>query len=118
MTNETAQEFAQKWIDSWNNHDLDVIMEHYSEGVEFYSPFIPQLKFNDTGVITNKEELRKYFKIGLDAYPDLHFVLHNYYTGINTVVLHYNSVKGRVAAEVFELDESGKAVKVYCNYSG
>ncbi len=112
-----AAEFAAEWIGSWNNHDLDAILDHYADALEFYSPFIILLKFNDLGRITNKTELREYFKIGLDTYPDLHLILHNYFEGINTVVLHYTSVKGRKAAEVFEFNEYGKVVKVYCNYS-
>lgn len=117
MNTSIAKQFAAEWINCWNNHDLNAILAHYADELEFYSPFIPLLKFNDTGVITNKTELRKYFEIGLKSYPELHFKLHDYFVGINTVVLYYTSVNGRMAAEVFELNEAGKAVKVYCNYS-
>lgn len=116
-TDEKAKNFAEEWIKAWNDHNLDAILSHYSDQIEFYSPFIPLLKFNETGLITSKTELKRYFEIGLNAYPDLHFKLHNFFTGIDTVVLYYTSVNGRLAAEVFQLNEEGKAVKVFCNYA-
>lgn len=112
-----AKQFAEAWIAAWNSHEIEAIMAHYAEGIVFSSPFITMLKFNDTGVISNKHDLQRYFEIGLKAYPDLYFDLQGIYTGINTVAVHYKSVNNRVAVEVFELNEAGKAVKVYCNYA-
>jgi hypothetical protein len=117
LTEEVANHFAKEWIESWNARNLDMILEHYADNLEFYSPFIPMLKFNETGVIRSKAELAAYFQIGLNAYPNLYFNLHNVFIGINTVVLYYTSVNGRMASEVFQLNEKGKAVKVYCNYT-
>lgn len=117
MKPEIAKRFTQKWIHSWNSHDIDAILSHYAAQLEFYSPLITLLKFNEAGVIVSKDELKKYFEIGLNAYPDLHFKFHNYFVGINTVVIYYTSVNERMAAEVFELDKAGKAVKIYCNYA-
>jgi len=117
MTIEQAEHFASDWIAAWNSHDLSAIMTHYADEVAFSSPFIPLLKFNDTGIINGKSELSKYFQIGLEAYPELHFKLHNVFAGIDTVVLYYESVNGRMAAEVFQLDGHGKAIRVFCNYT-
>jgi hypothetical protein len=117
ITNEQAHEFAERWICDWNNHDVDAVIEHYADNVEFYSPLIGILKFNETGRITNKAELKSYFQKGLNSYPDLRFKLKKVFKGTNSIVLYYVSVKGRLAAEVFELDESNKVVKVLCNYS-
>lgn len=117
MDKQAAEKFAQEWINAWNKHQIDEILSHYADDVEFYSPFIPLLKFNETGIITNKSDLKKYFEIGLNTYADLHFQFHHCFIGIHTLVLHYTSVNGRMAAEVFELNEQGKAVKVYCNYA-
>ncbi|WP_232821554.1 Cif family virulence factor [Acidithiobacillus ferrivorans] len=35
---EFAEHFASDWIGSWNNHDLDRILSHYSEQFEMFSP--------------------------------------------------------------------------------
>jgi ketosteroid isomerase-like protein len=117
MTKEQAQQFTDAWIRSWNNHDLNAILSHYAEDVVFYSPFIQQLGFNESGMVSGREELGRYFSIGLERFPELQFKLHGFFTGNNTVVIHYTSVNGRGAAEVFELDHAGKATTVYCNYS-
>lgn len=117
MTEQQAKTFAEQWIHSWNSGDLDAILEHYGDEIEFYSPMIALLKFNDKGLIRDKKELKAYFQLGLNAYPDLNFKLHNVFAGVNTLVLYYTSVKGRMAAEVFEINDQGKAKRVYCNYS-
>ncbi len=117
MNTEKAKQFAADWIKAWNDHDIKAILSHYADELEFYSPLVLLLKFNETGVITNQTDLEQYFKSGLNSYPDLFFQFHHFFVGINTLVLYYTSVKGRLAAEVFELNEAGRAVKVYCNYS-
>lgn len=117
LTLDQAKDFALDWIHSWNSHDINSIMEHYSDTIAFHSPLILLLNFNASGVIKSKKDLMKYFKIGLDAYPDLRFKLHNVFTGVNTITVYYTSVNGRMAAEVFQLNSEGKAQKIFCNYS-
>ena len=117
LNKEKALAFTEEWIDAFNTHDLDRILEHYSEAIEFYSPFIPLLKFNVEGVIRNKTDLRTYFQIGLDTYPDLHFKLHHCFVGVNSVVIYYTSVNEKLAAETFVLNEDGKADRVFCHYA-
>ena len=112
-----AEKFSHDWIEAWNKHDLTKIISHYADNIEFHSPFITLLKFNEIGVISDKKELKKYFEIGLNAYPDLYFKFHDVYIGVDSLVIHYTSVNGRKAAEVFKLNEQGKAVEVYCNYA-
>lgn len=117
ITEEIAKEFATQWLNAWNSRDIDKILEHYDHDIEFYSPFIPLLHFNKEGVIRNKKDLKKYFEIGLNAYPDLHFQFHYCFAGVNSVVIYYTSVNGRLAAEVFELNENNKAKRVLCHYT-
>lgn len=117
ISNETATAFVQQWLGAFNAHNVDLILEHYADDLEFRSPFIPLLTSNSDGVIRSKPELKRYFEHALKTYPDLHFTLHEFYTGIDTVVIRYQSVGGRIAAEVFQLNEEGKASRVYCNYA-
>ena len=37
ITKKQALEFANDWIESWNAHDLENIILHYDENVEYYS---------------------------------------------------------------------------------
>ena len=74
-----ARKFAHDWLDSWNSHDLDRVVSHYDNNVEYYSVFVNKLTNNETGMLSGKEYLREYFRKGLEAYPDLHFQLHNFF---------------------------------------
>ncbi|GAB4034240.1 nuclear transport factor 2 family protein [Spirosoma gilvum] len=117
MTQEQANQFADEWISAFNTHDLTAILHHYADELSFYSPFIPLLKFNESGCITSKHDLERYFQLGLTTYPNLHFTLHNVFVGIDTLAIYYTSVNDRLACEVFRLDEQGKAVTVFCQYA-
>ncbi len=116
ITEELAQKFANEWIDAWNSHDLDQVMEHYDDSVEYYSVFLLKLTESKTGKLQGKENVKKYLAKGLAAYPDLHFELINVFVGVTSVVLQYRSVNNLIAAEVFEFDEQGLASRVQCHY--
>ena len=117
VTAEKSRHIAQVWIESWNSHDLDSIMSHYSDDVEFTSPFVIRLLGYETGTIEGKDPLRSYFEKGLDTYPDLHFELLGVLSGVNSVTLYYRSVKGMLAAEVMILNRENKISKVIAYYT-
>ncbi len=35
-----AKKFANAWIESWNSHNLDNILEHYADDIEITTPMI------------------------------------------------------------------------------
>ena len=116
LTQTTAQAIAQTWIDSWNRHDLDDIMSHYAEAIEFSSPFIVQLIGEPSGTLKDKAALRAYFAKGLAAYPDLKFELLHTLIGVNSLVLYYRSVRNNLAAELMVLNAAGQIVQVMAHY--
>ncbi len=77
ITEQQARNFASDWIASWNSHDLDRVMSHYDDEVEYFSIFLLKLTDNKTGKLHGKENVKTYFAKGLDSYPDLHFKLLN-----------------------------------------
>jgi hypothetical protein len=118
MINEQeARQFAGEWVRAWNAHDLQQILAHYAQDVQFSSPFIVKLLGEPSGTIFGKDDLRVYFEKGLDAYPELQFELINVLVGVDSVTLYYRSVRGMLAAEVMLFDESGKVAKVTAHYS-
>ncbi|MEO1523101.1 MAG: nuclear transport factor 2 family protein [Cyanobacteria bacterium J06633_2] len=116
MTEEQACHFATDWIESWNAHDIDRIMSHYDENVEYSSMFLAQLTENTLGKLQGKGSLKSYFEKGLSAYPNLNFKLLGIFIGVASVTVQYESVKNLIAAEVFELNEHGLVVRVQCHY--
>lgn len=109
-------DFAKEWLDAWNSHDLDKIMEHYSENIDFVSPIIQQIGINAAGKISNKNDLREYFLKALQKYPDLHFEFYHELKGTNSTVLFYRSVNNSFSAEYMELNNEGKVSKVRAHY--
>ncbi|SFD24879.1 SnoaL-like domain-containing protein [Chitinophaga sp. CF118] len=109
-------ELAQHWLHAWNTHNLDAIMEHYSEDVVFYSPFIQKLNNDPSGCIHGVTALRAYFQKALIAYPDLQFEPYHIMEGVNSLVLYYKSVGNRLAAEMMLLNAAGKVAEVRAHY--
>lgn len=108
--------FATNWIQSWNNHEIDSILSNLTDDVEFHSPLIQIINFNTIGIINSKQELKKYFEIGLSSYPNLKFTLLKVFSGSNSVAIYYESINNKEATEVFFLNNNGQAFKVYCHY--
>jgi ketosteroid isomerase-like protein len=96
ITKEQANKFANDWVASWNTHDLDRVMSHYDDNVEYYSQFVLKLTDNKSGMLQGKNEVQQYLAKALQTYPDLHFKL--------------------IAAEVFEINSKGLAARIQCHY--
>ena len=43
LSESEADAFVADWMEAWNDHDLERILGHYADDVEYYSPFIAQL---------------------------------------------------------------------------
>ena len=117
MTKDEALNLASRWVEAWNDHDLDLIMSHYEEGIEVTSPLAAQLLGTSDGTVRGRANLRAYFQRGLETYPDLHFQLEDVLCGLNSVVLYYKNQKGTRTAEFMELSVAGKVARVVANYS-
>ena len=111
------EKHAQDWLAAWNAHDLERILFHYSDDVEFFSPFVAKLVGKVNGVLRGKAALREYFQRGLSAYPTLRFEFIRLYPGVRSCVLEYRSVNNLRAAETMEFDSAGKVSRVQAHYS-
>ncbi len=111
-----AWEFAQKWLDAWNKHDVDLIMKHYADSIEFCSPVVQKVLGDPKGVVSGINNLRDYFTRQLQKFYTLHFQLLDVFTSPQSLVLYYKINRGLLAAEVMILDENMKAIRVYANY--
>ncbi len=118
LSAEEAAQIARDWIGSWNRHDLDSILSHYSDVVEFTSPFVVKLVGEPSGTIRGKDKLREYFGKGLAAYPDLKFEPLQVLTGVKSLTIYYISVKGMLAAEVMYPGSDGRIKRAVVHYAG
>lgn len=110
-----ATQFANEWITNWNNHDLDSILDHYTEEVIFHSPMIHKILGEATDKLVGKDKLRIYWAKGLTIIPNLHFELINIFCGANCLSIYYRGHRGLVI-ETFFFNNSGKVYQACACY--
>jgi ketosteroid isomerase-like protein len=103
MDHTQAQAFAEQWARDWNAHDIDALLEHFTDDVVFTSPVAVRILGGD-GVIRGKEALRKYWSEGIRLIPDLRFEVLAVYAGTATLVISYRNQAAGVACEVLTFD--------------
>ncbi|MEY8758938.1 nuclear transport factor 2 family protein [Chryseobacterium tongliaoense] len=112
-----AKKFAELWINSWNSHNLDDILNHYADDIEITTPMIKIALGSGEGSLKGKEAVGDYWRKALDKIPDLHFELYEVTQGIHSVVLYYKSVMDKNAIEVMFFNAEGKVQRMYAYYT-
>ena len=115
MLIEQAREAARSWCDAWNQRNLDAIMDHYADDVEFSSPTVVKRWGIADGWLRGKGKLRENFAIGVTA-PELHFELLDVLLGVNSMCVVYRRENGALVTDLVEFDEQGKARRVIACY--
>ena len=116
LTQDKAHSFAKYWIESWNSHDLDAIMSHYSDNIVLTSPVAAKLLGDPAGNVKGKAALRAYFEKGLEFYPQLRFDLVDVMWGLSSVVLYYTNQNSTKSGEFMEFGEDSKIIRVVASY--
>lgn len=111
-----ARAFAEGWIDAWNAHDLDAVLAHYSDDFEFSSPLVIQVAGEPTGTLKGKAAVQTYWRAALACVPTLRFDLVDVLAGVDCLTILYRGHRG-LAAELFDLDANGRAVRGRALYS-
>ncbi len=110
-----AEGFARSWADAWDSHDAARIAAHYSEDVEYHSPFVARLTGGDA--LQGRVAVEAYATAALARYPDLHFGPEiTVATGAGSIALVYRSVDGLLAVETLVLDDAGLIAHAHCHY--
>jgi hypothetical protein len=105
MDHAEAQAFAQQWVRDWNAHDVEALLEHFTDDVVFTSPVAARILGGD-GVIRGKDALRKYWSEGVRLIPDLRFEVLALYVGVSTLVINYRNQAGGLVSEVLTFEGS------------
>ena len=92
------------WVQAWNAHDLEGVLDHFADDVVFTSPVAERLVEGSAGVIRGKAALRDYWREGLRRIPDLHFEVLGIYLGQSILVLNYRNQSGGLVNEVLTFD--------------
>jgi hypothetical protein len=116
MDQQQAEAIATEWVAAWNTHDIERILAHYADPLEFTSPLIVERLDRSDGTIRSKDELRSYFTTGLAAGPALRFELLDVLPGVSSVTLYYRNHRGRTVAETMYLDARDLVFRAAVHY--
>ena len=117
ISKETAERFAKAWIASWNSHDMENILEHYSDDIEITTPMIKLAGGIDSGSLKGKQAITDYWNKALNKVPDLHFELVDVTVCVNSVALYYKSIMNKMAIEVMFFNAQGKVNRMFAHYT-
>lgn len=111
-----VEKFAQNWIDDWNSHDLEAILSHYAETLEFHSPKVSLYTGGEKVYFTRREELRPYFSRAFEMRPNLHFELIQVAKDGQGIAIVYKNDVDAIGVEIMDLNEMGQVVKTRVLY--
>lgn len=109
--------FAEEWIASWNSHDFNKILSHYSDDVEITSPMIKLATGGDLPRLKGKAVVAAYWQKAMKNLPDLYFELVDVAEGVDSIALYYRSVLNKMSIETMFFDEAGKVNKIFAHYT-
>ena len=109
-----ALEFARKHVEVWNAHELDAIVDLYTDTVELVSPLAAAL--SGDAVIRGRAALREYFARGLEKYPELKFEIIDVFRCRSSVTVVYFGAGRKRVAEVMFLRDDHKIERVFAHY--
>jgi hypothetical protein len=116
ITLEHAQAIAEHWVRDWNAHDLDAVLAHYADVLEFTSPLVVARLGKSDGTIRSKAELRAYFAQGIGAGSRLRFELLDVVPGVASIVLYYRNHRDQTVAETMFFAADGLVNRVAVHY--
>ena len=115
LSDAESLEFARKHVEIWKSHELDAIVELYTETAELVSPLAASL--SGASEIRGRAALREYFARGLEKYPDLKFEIIDTFRCQSSVALLYYGAGRRRVTEVMFLRNDHKIERVFAHYS-
>jgi hypothetical protein len=111
-----AQAFAEDWIESWNSHDLERILAHYTGDFEMSSPLIAERMGEPSGTLQGKARVRPYWQRGLEANPDLRFELDFVAVGVSSLSIVYRNQASVRVVEVLFFDDERRVIRGMAQY--
>ena len=116
-----VKDHIQRWINAWNNKDLETVLSMFTEDIEFSSPKIKLIvpEFNSEKV-NNKQDLKHYWSTALHKLTSLYFTPKEYFIKGNICLLEYIATfdgKNKfLSIEKFEFNDDHKIYKASAFY--
>jgi len=111
-----ARHIANAWLNAFNDHRADLVVEHFAEDVTATSPAIAMLRPQSGGTLRGKPEVLAFYEEGLQRVPDLQFRLVEVLTGIDQVTIVYHNQRQTLVAETLTLGPDATVRAVHVTY--
>ncbi len=114
MTRTEARAFADNWAEAWNRRDVDAVISHFSDDVEFTSA--KAQKFVGRATVHGKDDLLNYWRTALQHVQELHFEIDDVVWDTETrrlAIVYRARLNGKTsrAIELFTLDSQGLVIR-------
>ncbi len=100
-----AVAFAEQWVNAWNAHDVESVLQHFDDDVVFTSPVAAALLPDTAGIIRGKPALRDYWTQALQRVANLRFAVEGVYQGIDSIVIAYRNQDDGLVSEVLRFSD-------------
>ncbi|MET0551669.1 MAG: nuclear transport factor 2 family protein [Vicinamibacteria bacterium] len=113
MTSEEARAFADRWAEAWNHRDVERVLEHFHEDVEFTSP--TALSVTGVATVRGRTALRAYWTKALALLTSLRFTIDRVLwdpEGRELAIVYVSEIDGRAkrVSENLRFDEDGQVI--------
>lgn len=89
MTPEKLQTIAFKWIESFNNKELEKLLSLYDDEAVHFSPKLKIHKPETQGLVSGKQALREWWMDAFDRLPSLNYKLTSLTANADRVFMEY-----------------------------
>ena len=107
MPTPDAKLFSEKWVDAWNAHDIEAVLDALPRRRGVHLTCRSARPAGNRGSGAGKDALRHYWTTALKSLPDLHFEIVGVYRGESTLVINYRNHLGGLVNEVLTFDGDG-----------
>lgn len=112
-----VNDFCDRWIDTWNNGNIDDFLELLVEDTELVSTLALRLIPESNGSLKGKQILRIYWAMVKDKIPDFKFKLIRTEFFEDKIIIHYQTISERVKAiAIFTVRDDLKVSKTEVSY--
>jgi SnoaL-like domain len=107
---------ALQWMEDLNQRNLEKLMQHYADGVEFYSPTVITRWQVSEGKLVGKAAVERHFRKAIEEVPGMRFEFSAILFGVESVIIFYKRETGVLAADLVFFDDTGKVKEVRAYY--
>jgi len=109
MTTTKNLSIAHKWLETFNNHNLEQLLSLYDEEAEHFSPKLKIKKPETNGLVKGKKSLYDWWQEAFEELPSLHYKVTSLTANGDRVFMEYirtvDGEKDMLVAEVLEIKE-------------